>query len=190
MRKTELFYAVKSDHFRVYKTTTTLAILKHIITGESFKYIFWFRLCSFFRTKKIHAVAYFLCRCMLSHYKYKFGISINDKTKIGNGFYIGHFSCIFISPDAMIGKNCNISQGVTIGKISQGNKIGAPIIGNNVYIAPGAKIIGGIHIGDNVAIGANAVVVTDVPDNVTVGGAPAKIISKNSSSLYINNTDY
>ncbi|AXY02862.1 hypothetical protein D1115_17910 [Vibrio alfacsensis] len=78
----------------------------------------------------------------------------------------------------MIGKNCNISQGVTIGKINQGNKIGAPIIGNNVYIAPGAKIIGGIHIGDNVAIGANAVVVTDVPDNVTVGGIPAKIISK------------
>jgi serine O-acetyltransferase len=180
---------IKHDHFRVYKSTSALSIFKHVLLGESFKYIFWLRLCTKFRGRGINKGLYLFCRFMLSYYKYKFGISISDKTEIGSGFYIGHFSGIFISPDAVIGTNCNISQGVTIGKVSRGEKMGTPVIGNNVYIAPGAKLIGGIHIGNNVAIGANAVVVKDIPDNVTVGGIPAKYLSDNGSEAYINNVD-
>ena len=85
-------------------------------------------------------------------------------------------------------KNCNISQGVTIGIVNSGEKAGVPSIGDRVYIGPGAKIIGNIKIGNDVAIGANAVVVSDVPDGVTVGGIPAKAISQNNSSAYIKNT--
>lgn len=62
---------------------------------------------------------------------------------------------------------------------------GAATIGNNVYIGPGAKIIGRIRIGDNVVIGANAVVTKDVPNGVTVGGVPAKIISEKDSSRHV-----
>ncbi|MGF1765732.1 serine O-acetyltransferase, partial [Aliivibrio kagoshimensis] len=128
------------------------------------------------------------CKLILNHYKYKFGICIPCQTDIGKGFYIGHFGGIVVSPESKIGEHCNISQGVTIGKISQGEKKGAPTIGNRVYIGPGAKIVGNITIGDNVAIGANAVVVNDVLSDCTIGGIPAKIISTNNSSLYINNT--
>lgn len=71
-----------------------------------------------------------------------------------------------------IGKNCHIYQQVTIGY----NGVQAPIIGNNVRICCGAKVIGGIRVGNNVVIGANAVVCKDVPDNVIVGGVPAKVI--------------
>jgi len=92
----------------------------------------------------------------------------------GKGLCIAHIGTIIVSEHASIGDNCRIHVGVNIGadfRISNA----APKIGNNVYIGPGAKVIGGIKIGNNVAIGANAVVVHDVPDNAVVGGVPAKI---------------
>jgi len=123
----------------------------------------------------------------LRHYSYKFGIQIPFATQIGRGFYIGHFSCIVVSPETIIGKNVNISQGVTIGKKDSGIRKGAAIINDEVYIGPGAKLIGRVVIGKNVAIGANAVVTKDVPENAVVGGVPAKIISMNGATDYINN---
>ena len=70
------------------------------------------------------------------------GIQISHKAEIGPGFYIGHFGNIVISKRAKIGKNVNISHEVTIGVSGQGKKNGCPIIEDNVYIAPGAKIFG------------------------------------------------
>ena len=116
-----------------------------------------------------------------------YGIQIPAGTKIGKGFYIGHFGCIVVNPDAVIGDNVNISQGVTIGQTNRGPRKGTPRIGNNVYIGPGAKIIGNIAIGNDAAIGANAVVTHDVPDNAVVAGVPAKIISMTGSRGYVNN---
>lgn len=106
--------------------------------------------------------------------------------KIGKGFYIGHFGTIVVHSSAVIGDNVNISQGVTIGATNRGNRQGIPTIGNQVYIGPGAKIIGKITVGNNVAIGANAVVTKDVPDNAVVAGVPAKIISMQGGEGYIN----
>jgi serine O-acetyltransferase len=124
---------------------------------------------------------------ILMHYRYKFGISIPVSTEIGFGFYIGHIGNIVISGRSKIGNNCNISHGVTIGRTNRGKYPGAPIIGDNVYIAPGAKVIGKITIGNNAAIGANAVVVESVPDNAVVVGIPGKVISFNGSQGYIHN---
>ena len=86
----------------------------------------------------------------------------------------------------MIGDNVNISQGVTIGQTNRGKRKGVPVIGNGVYIGPGAKVIGKVTIGNNVAIGANAVVTEDVPDNACVAGVPAKIVSMNGAEGYVN----
>ena len=85
----------------------------------------------------------------------------------------------------MIGDNVNISQGVTIGQTNRGKRKGVPVIGNGVYIGPGAKVIGKVTIGNNVAIGANAVVTEDVPDNACVAGVPAKIVSMNGAEGYV-----
>ena len=82
---------------------------------------------------------------------------------------------IFISDKATIGKNVTLFQRVTIGLTGCDDERG-PDIGDNVYIGPGAKIIKPVHIGNNVKIGANAVVNKDVPDNCVVAGIPAKII--------------
>ena len=121
---------------------------------------------------------------------YKYGIDIPPHTKIVSGLYIGHFGCIRVSPNVIIGKNCNVSPWIAIGQVNRGVRKGWPVIGDNVYIGRGAKIIGNITIGNNVAIGANCVVTLDIPDNAVVVGIPGKVISYKGSEGYINNIDY
>lgn len=104
------------------------------------------------------------------------GIEIYPETRIDSGFYIEHYGGIFIAPSAVIGRNCTIFQGVTVGADLGGQKAGS--IGNNVIIGAGAKIIGDIVVGNNVVIGANAVVLKDVEENVVVAGVPAVVIRR------------
>jgi serine O-acetyltransferase len=108
------------------------------------------------------------------------GIEIQYAAKIGPGFYVGHFGGITISGLAIIGSNANISQNITIGVSGQGDKRGVPVIGDNVYIAPGARVFGKIHIGNNVKIGANAVIHKSIPDN-SIAVAPSFTILKSDS---------
>jgi serine O-acetyltransferase len=127
---------------------------------------------------------------MLRHYTIRFGIDISPDAKIGSGLYIGHFGGIVVNREVVIGNNCNLSHRVTLGQVNRGDKVGCPVIGNNVFIAPGAVVIGRIQIGDFAAIGANAVVVGDVAERTTVGGIPARPISNTGSEGYVNRTDY
>lgn len=122
---------------------------------------------------------------MLRRIGYSYGISIPYNTTIGPGFYIGHTGGIVVNPRAIIGKNCNISCGVVIGETFRGARKGIPSIGDYVYMAPGAKIIGNISVGNNVAVGANCVVTGDLPDNAVAVGVPAKIVSFDGSAGYV-----
>jgi serine O-acetyltransferase len=114
------------------------------------------------------------------HYRMqtRWGISVSLNSQIGPGLYIGHFGGIFVR--GKIGKNANISQGVTIGVSGRGDKRGFPTIGDNVYIGAGAKLFGKITIGNNAKIGANCVVYRDVPDNATVASPDFQILSYKS----------
>lgn len=96
------------------------------------------------------------------------GIELPRSARIGPGLYIGHFGGITISPDLVMGAHCSISPSITIGMAGHGERFGVPVIGDNVYIAPGARVFGRIRVGHNVKIGANAVVYRDVPDNAVV----------------------
>ncbi len=182
-----------SDLFR-YEETQKVSIRKLIVRqfiSPGFRYTFWLRLCWYLRQKgKCWSPLYFIALIILQRCKYKFGIEISPKTDIGTGFYIGHFGGITVNSMAKIGKNCNLSQGVTIGMANRGKNQGVAFIGDNVYIGPGAKIVGAVKIGDNAAIGANCVVTKDVPDNAVVVGIPGKVISMNGSKGYIGNTNY
>jgi serine O-acetyltransferase len=156
-----------------------------------YKFIFWMRTCRYLCDKPwARYILFPLARIMFNHYTYKFGIGIPFMTQIGPGFYIGHFGGIFVFPHCRIGKNCNISQGVAIGVSARGKNAGWPVVGDNVYIGPGAKVIGAICIGNNVAIGANAVVTKDLPDGAVAAGIPARVISYEGSAGYVNDTDY
>lgn len=102
--------------------------------------------------------------------------AVYSATKIGKGTIFGYGGiAVVIHKHAQIGCNCVIGSNVTIGGKSRSKAV--PVIGDNVYIATGAKILGAIKVGNNSVIGANAVVIKDVPDNVVVAGIPAKVIA-------------
>jgi len=105
-----------------------------------------------------------------------FASDISLKAQIGRGFVITHGHDIVIGADVVIGENCKIFNGVTLGNkdITLSSKGNQPVVGKNVVISTGAKILGNIVIGDNVTIGANAVVVKSCEDNATYVGIPAK----------------
>lgn len=103
------------------------------------------------------------------------GADIPLRTNIGGGLIMIHPNGIVIHPDAQIGVNCLIFQQVTIGV---GSTAGVPVIGGHVDIGAGAKILGGIRIGDHAKIGANSVVLSDIPAGATAVGVPAKIIGR------------
>ena len=102
----------------------------------------------------------------------RLGLSI-PKNVFGPGLCIVHYGTIVVSPLAKIGAWCRLHPSTSIGEYN-----GAPILGDYVYIAPGAKLFGNINIGNNVAIGANAVVNKSFSNNLTLGGIPAKILSE------------
>lgn len=113
------------------------------------------------------------------------GISIPNSVIIGHSFYIGHFGNIIINANVVIGDNCNISQGVTIGVSGLDENRGVPILGDNVYVGANAVIAGKIKIGSNVLIGACSMVKDSFSDNVVVSGVPAIIISQKGTKGYI-----
>ncbi len=173
---------VKKDILRTY----------NLVNGNKFR-----KIIGCYRSPGVHAIVIFrfgawlkrrniLLRIFLEpvyillyhRIRSKWGIEIPRTAEIGEGFYIGHSGGITISGSAKFGNNVNISQQVTVGVSGKGEKRGVPIIGDNVYIASGAKIFGKIKIGNNVKIGANAVVYKDIPDDAIVVLEPGfKIIS-------------
>jgi serine O-acetyltransferase len=104
------------------------------------------------------------------------GIVIGATATIGRRLCIEHHGCIVIHGSAVIGDDCLIRHGVTIGNSGGADPFGAPTIGDRVDFGAGAKVLGRIRIGNDVIIGANAVVVKDVPDFAVVGGVPARVI--------------
>ena len=101
-------------------------------------------------------------------------LDISSTAEIGGGLIVQHGYATIIAP-RKIGKNCWVNQGVTIGYTNDDD---CPTLGDNVTVYAGAKILGDVHVGNNVVVAANAVVVKDVEDNCIVGGVPAKVIKR------------
>ena len=108
------------------------------------------------------------------------GIYLPRGASIGPGLLIYHFGGIWVHPNAVIGRDCTLRNNVCIGNSFESED--APIIGDNVEFGVGAVVIGKIHVGNNARIGANAVVLTDVPENCTAFGVPAYILPKPQSA--------
>lgn len=129
---------------------------------------------------------FFLARFISQVARFATGIEIHPGAKIGKGLFIDHGMGVVIGETAVIGDNVLLYQGVTLGGtgLEQGKR--HPTVGNNVVIGGGAKVLGNITIGDNSYIGANAVVIKDVPANSTVVGVPGRITKQEGKKIDIS----
>ena len=114
------------------------------------------------------------------------GIEIHPAAQIGKGLFIDHGCAVVIGETTVIGENCTIYQGVTLG--GTGKHIGKrhPTIGNNVMIGAGAKVLGPVTVGDNSKIAAGAVVLKDIPENSTAVGIPARVVRSDDARVEQN----
>jgi serine O-acetyltransferase len=111
-------------------------------------------------------------------------IEISEHADIAPGFYIAHLGNIVIGHHSKIGQYASVHQGVTIGGGGHGGTF--PVIGERVYFGAGAKIVGPVKIGNDVVIGANAVVTRDIPDDAVAVGIPAKTLNFRSSREFVH----
>ena len=109
-----------------------------------------------------------------------FGISLPKSVRVGPGLRIWHFGNIFIHTDVVIGSNCTLRQGVTIGNRYNDNRV--PVIGDNVEFGAYAQVLGDVKVGNNSKIGTMSVVLSDVPEGATVVGIPARVIKSTENN--------
>lgn len=117
------------------------------------------------------------------------GVEIHPAAKIGRRFFIDHGMGVVIGETAEIGDDVTIYHGVTLGGVSLKKEKRHPTIGNNVIIGAGAKVLGPFKVGDRVRIGANSVVLHEVPDDATVVGVPGRITGDSKRQDMFNHTE-
>ena len=167
---------IKSDLFR-YTGRTDWRAFFHQYQDGTFRWQVAFRLCNSSGIEHLFGVILWKLN------RRRKQIQIPPHTKIGYGLYIGHGGPLVCNETAVIGNNCNLSQWTTIGT----NEGSAAVIGDNVYIGPSCCIVEHVRIGNNVTIGAGAVVAKDIPDNATAAGNYAKVLNYDRPGRYIAN---
>lgn len=125
-----------------------------------------------------------LARTLSTMSRRRFGVEIHPGAQIGRRFVIDHGMGIVVGETTIIGDDCQLYQGVTLGGTGKQSGKRHPTLGNNVTVGCGAKVLGNITIGDNVKIGGNSVVVKDVPANCTVVGVPGRIVKRNGCRVF------
>ncbi len=128
--------------------------------------LIWYRVSRFFYRIKFKFVA----RLIMKWARFWTGIEIHPAAKIGKNLFIDHGMGVVIGETAIVGDNCTIYQGATLGGTGKEHNKRHPTLKDNVVVGAGAKVLGNITIGNNVKIGANSVVLKDVPDDCTVVG--------------------
>lgn len=170
---------IKSDLYRYCGQYNRWLLLKNLInSNRAFRYSFWLRLLN-----AANPVVRLIARLSHRHLSVKYQIQIPKEVKIGPGLYLGHATSIIINASAVIGKNCNLSQFVTIGS----NHGKAAVIGDNCYIGPNVCLVEHVVIGNHAVVGAGSVVVKNVPEATTAVGNPARILEGKPPQNYIQN---
>ena len=136
--------------------------------------VIWHRVAHFFYRIKLKFVA----RWIMTVTRISTGIEIHPAAQIGKNLFIDHGMGVVIGETAVVGDNCTIYQGVTLGGTGKEHNKRHPTLGDNVVVGAGAKVLGNFTVGNNVKIGANSVVLKDVPDGCTVVGVGRIINAK------------
>jgi serine O-acetyltransferase len=183
----ELCRLLAADQYRYDAGTSWRDFCRQWLKESGFRFTVVMRLCAFLRAQPFTRYGpYHLSLWMHRRMQVKYGVYIEFATQIGAGLYLGHMNSIIVNTRSVIGANCTLSHGVTLGQTHQRSQHpGVPVIGDRVYLGCGSKILGGIQIGHDVVVAPNAVVAKDVPNNAVVGGIPAKILSFEGSEGYV-----
>lgn len=172
-----MFENIKADigRFRHNGDEGQRATLRDVVRGllsQGFQALLVYRMFRWLHLRKIPTQPFRLIVERIT--EIMTGISIPAEVEIGRGLRIHHFGGIILHPHTVVGENCTLYQGVTLG--DKGGYGGAPVIGNHVLIGAGAKILGHVEIGDHAVIGANSVVTKSVPEHAVAVGVPAEIV--------------
>ena len=159
---------------------------KAFLLSPSMMITFWLRIGSWLQSKKnlFAKIAIIPVKIIYKFNALLTGIQFPIGTQLGGGIRFKHYSGIVIAGSVVVGENCTIHHDVTIGRVFNGKKSGVPTLEDHVVIFPGAKIIGNVHIGSHAVIGANAVVINDVPPYAVVAGNPANVVSSDSRKCF------
>lgn len=143
------------------------------------------RYAHFFHTHGLR----FLARLVSQYGKFLTGIEIHPGAVIGKGLFIDHGTGVVIGETTVIGDNCTLYQGVTLGGTGKDKGKRHPTLGDNVMVGSGAKVLGPFTVGSNSKIAANAVVLSEVPENSTCVGVPARIVRINNERICTSDLD-
>jgi serine O-acetyltransferase len=185
----ELRHRIAADQHRYDAGTGWRDFMRHWLKESGFRFTVLMRLCAFLRSQRLtrYGVYHFFL-WLHRRMQVRYGSYIEFSTQVGPGLYLGHPNSIVINTRSVIGANCTLSHGVTLGQTHERSKHpGVPVIGDRVYLGCGAKILGGIKIGNDAVVAPNAVVVSDVPAGAVVGGIPARVLSMEGSDGYVSN---
>ncbi len=150
-----------------------------LLTYSGLHAIHHYRVAHWFYKHKMFTLA----RMISQSSRFFTGIEIHPGATIGKGFFIDHGMGVVIGETAVIGDNCLIYQGVTLGGTGKDKGKRHPTLGNNVMVGSGAKVLGPFTVGNNVKIAANAVVLDAIPDNCTAVGIPARIVRRDGVQI-------
>lgn len=150
-----------------------------LLTYPSLSAIRSYRIAHWFYERKMFTVA----RIISQRARSKTGIEIHPGAKIGKGLFIDHGMGVVIGETAIIGNDCLLYQGVTLGGTGKDKGKRHPTLGDNVLVGAGAKVLGPFKVGSNVKIAANAVVLNAIPDNCTAVGVPARVVRRNGRKI-------
>ncbi len=174
--KQDLLHSASGTNYCAGSDVPLRAYLIALLTPE-FQMVIWYRIYSAIYkslSKTIGILIYLVI-------KFIYKCDLHPKATIGAGFLLVHGFDVVIGPDVFIGQNVVVFNGVNMGKKHVGVVNGAmPKIGDRCVIATGAKLIGGIVLGENVTVGANAVLMVDAPANSICVGVPAKVLPERS----------
>ncbi len=164
------------------KDPAAKSFLEILLLYQGLHALVYYRVSHFFY--RIHF--FFIARLISQIARFFTGIEIHPGAKIGKGLFIDHGMGVVVGETSIIGDNVLLYQGVTLGGTGLEKGKRHPTIGNNVVIGGGAKVLGNIAIGDNSYIGANAVVIKDVPPNSTVVGIPGRITKQDGKKIDVS----
>jgi serine O-acetyltransferase len=180
-----LYNSIRSDMFRYRGKRGFGEFLFLCMTSPGFLATLWYRISARMKERHYPFFIYAPTRAVALFFSRICNKELPSTCKIGPGLCLLHNGTVVLNSQSEIGVNCTISHGVTIGHTHGGKHPGAPKIGDRVFIGPGAVVIGAITIGSDASIGANAVVTCDVAPSAVVVGIPAREISREGSSAYI-----